>query len=597
MANLFQLKKLGSTIILLAVLVIVLVIAILNNGKMNDIAMENAPDKCLSCHADENDMSSAHPNKTFGCKICHLGNPDATDKDIAHAGMVINPSNLHWINKTCGQSECHADISHAVKNSIMTTNSGLIASTLYQWGERSILSDTLLNIETLPDTSLATSHIRKLCAGCHVNKLQGDIPGEFGERGGGCNDCHLVAKLGSQIHPILTVEIGIDKCEKCHNRSNRTALNYQGKFESEGYGTPYEAGNFSSDTLSGARFWYPIPADVHFEAGMVCIDCHTAEDVMGDGKRYAHLENQVHITCKDCHQMQTGKPEQDDWLWKTISVNKNLKIPADSLFARTGLGTFFSNVFKKKNQAVLIKKLDGKELSVKQIGNRSECMMPGHERLSCQSCHSAYTPQCYGCHDLYDPGEKQLDKISYEETYGHWEEGRSYLRFEEPALGLDQFGKIMPFAPGCQVYLTALDKKSKPEHQNTWLTAAAFDPHITRTKVPKCIDCHGTPKRMGIGQGNLTLEKAMFTFSSDYDPHKSGLGSVPLESLVNPDGNPLQVMSRVGERPFNKSEIRRIYRVSLCITCHDQYNDSIYQDFHGSIERYFNDRNLPCRNN
>ncbi len=550
-------------------------------------------DLCMNCHQDVADMDASHPVETFGCAQCHLGNPNTADKQSAHAGMVRNPSDLHWASHTCGQVQCHPDLVESVQKSIMTTNSGLVASTLLQWHESALWDDSLQHIDGgFPDSSLATSHIRKLCAGCHVNKREHDFPGEFGRRGGGCNDCHLLPAKQKGGHPRFTVEIGISVCEKCHNRSNRTALNYQGKFESEGYGTPFEGGNTGSDTLSGGRYFYHIPADVHFKAGLVCIDCHSAEDVMGDGRLHAHLETQVHIRCSDCHQARFARPDSLSRVFKLVQVNKHLRLPSDSLFAQTRAGTFLPNVVKAGKGVGLIRKTDGKILSVPQTQNKAECNLPGHERLACQACHTAYIPQCYGCHDTYDPNRMQMDKVSGRETPGHWSEGRSYLRFEDPPLMLDQLNRVMPSAPGCQVLLTDLRDSS----QTYWPTMAAFDPHSTRTKVPECVACHSDPKRLGLGPGALGWTKGVLSAEPVYNAAASGLGNHPPEQITDGKGNAVQRMSRRGERPFNQNELNRIVGLSLCLTCHDSYRDAVYRDFDRSLTRYQKDATLPCRN-
>ena len=47
--------------------------------------------------------------------------------------------------------------------------------------------------------------------------------------------------------------------------------------------------------------WDETPADVHFEAGMHCIDCHTEVDVHGDGHLYNDTKCAVSVRCEDCH--------------------------------------------------------------------------------------------------------------------------------------------------------------------------------------------------------------------------------------------------------------------------------------------------------
>jgi len=124
---------------------------------------------------------------------------------------------------------------------------------------------------------------------------------------------------------------------------------------------------------------------------------------------------------------------------------------------------------------------------------------------------------------------------------------------------------------------------------------AAFDPHSTRTKVPDCVSCHSDPKRLGLGAGTLEWKNGALRAEPVYDAAASGLGENPLEQFVNGKGKELQRMSRRKERPFNQKELEEIVGLSLCLTCHDSYRDSIYRDFNQSLKRYQNDATLPCR--
>lgn len=536
----------GQTILLFLALIFVLLVSLLilrpRTGSIAELSQ--APDQCLSCHADVRDMSSSHPVKTFGCAVCHLGNPLSTDKTNAHAGMVRNPSDLLWADKTCGQSKCHPTLVKKVRSSIMSSNAGLVSATLYQWQESGQLNDTLRHIhDNLPDTSLATDHLRKLCAGCHINKNENDFAGEIGSRGGGCNDCHLLRDNNNpHKHPAFSVQIGIDVCEKCHNRSNRTALNYQGKFESEGYGTPYERGALRSDTLSGGRFFFHLPADVHFKAGMVCIDCHTADEVMGDGKRHAHLEDQVRVRCADCHQAKFARPDSADIVRKIISVNSYLDVPGDSLFAVISAGGFFSNIGREKGKIILTAKTDGRKHPIPQSGNRAECTLPGHERLSCQACHAGWSFQDYGLHLFFDQSrhyaqwsdyrwqddteitallEKQLkmpaeqritarmsNKLNGDTLAGAWYKGWTFRRWEGVVLGRDGDGQYVPIRPLYQFYVSYVDSV-----ENVWLDSQipkrldgksgwswdVYTPHTMQRVGRSCESCHGNTLAAGRG--------------------------------------------------------------------------------------------------
>jgi len=271
---------------------------------------------CLFCHKEMSDSDRSHPAAAFGCSSCHLGNPYSFDEKRAHTTRVKNPGDLRVVEITCGKSGCHGEIAGRVKKSLMATNRGILRIVQDEWGNGDggeAVSAKPLAVRDFygikPPANVPLDLYRKMCGGCHLWKKKEGANGEVGRRGGGCSDCHVVD--GKKVknpegllvnHPQMTTRIPSENCVKCHNRSARIGLSYFGKFESAGYGTPYEADKLSGRRLSGNRFYLDLPADIHFEKGkMVCIDCHTATGLMGDGRSYDKMADQVDITCEACH--------------------------------------------------------------------------------------------------------------------------------------------------------------------------------------------------------------------------------------------------------------------------------------------------------
>ena len=109
-------------------------------------------------------LDTAHDADLIGCSPCHLGDPMTVTKQKAHQGMVLNPGDLQTVEKTCAIEGCHPNDAHKVKNSLMATNRGILATLLYYWGE-SESQDTSLTVEELlasGKTSLALDYFRKL---------------------------------------------------------------------------------------------------------------------------------------------------------------------------------------------------------------------------------------------------------------------------------------------------------------------------------------------------------------------------------------------------------------------------------------------------
>jgi hypothetical protein len=518
-------------------------------------------DMCLSCHQTER-LDSAHDTKVIGCAACHLGDPLAIDKKNGHAGIVNNPGDLRIVERTCGIEGCHAIDVPKVKNSLMATNRGILATLLYYWGEAEHQNGDY-SVEQLiatGETSLALDYYRKLCATCHLWKQKNDLPGAsqfFNEKGGGCSACHHIKGKSQpeedprKVHPLIIKKVPVENCVRCHNRSGRVGTSYQGIYEAEGYGTPYSKGGLSDKRLPGNRFYLELDDDIHHRKGMACIDCHTREEIMGDGNNYAHYEDQLEINCVTCHGNNPGTTRKERRL---------------------------NNIETEGGKPVLISKLDGKSHPLR-IPKKGTCDYPGHNRLSCESCHSSWVPQCYGCHVKRDKTETHLDKLSLEETSGWWEEGRSYLRYEKPMLAV--WGdEVVIVTPGCQDIVTLLDEQGEPEKQFNSLTMAALNPHTTQAGGRDCADCHASGKTVGLGEGTIWRENGEWRFKPLHQGVETAIGTTPpLDGFVNIDGTPLQKSSRPDLRPFNGAELKRILRIGLCVECHTDYQDRAFRDY------------------
>jgi len=547
------------------------------------VTSSGAVDMCLSCHKDEK-LDPAHDPKVIGCASCHLGQQLAVTKEEAHKGIVINPGDLRHAEKTCSVEGCHPTDLHKVKNSLMATNRGILGTLLYYWGETDS-QDTELTVEQLlasGKSSLALDYYRKLCATCHLWKQKNDMPGVpkfFNEKGGGCTACHFKVPGESDTdylltadddesletesletekkpHPLVTKKVSSTNCVRCHNRSGRIGISYMGLFESEGYGTPYEEGGMNSRQLPGARFYLEIADDIHHKKGMECIDCHTRDEIMGDGTSYAHYEEQLEIVCESCHSEKPG------------ITKKNQEL---------------TNFDKVEGQPVLVGKIDEKVHPV-NLPKKGACDFPAHKRVSCEACHSTWVAQCYGCHAKRDDRGTHLDKLTLKETVGRWEEGRSYIRYERPMLGVWE-EDIVIVTPGCQDIVTVVNDEGEIEESFDRFTMAAINPHTTQAKGRDCVDCHASTKTVGLGEGRILVRDEKMIFQPIDQGIVTATGkTVPFDSYVTMDGEPVQHSSRDSLRPFNAKELQSILRVGLCVRCHDTYSDPIWKTYDGTMK-------------
>jgi hypothetical protein len=602
----------------------------------------NAPvERCMTCHEGIEDLSASHPNSVFGCVVCHGGNAADLTATGAHRGLRggRNPATLALAATSCGSSgsmsgACHAERPHPLLNrvqnvpkALMATNAGIIGILRFQWGiEDSSLSayaikpvtDGSTSLRPIPaergaqgQINLADSHFRKFCASCH---LWSPRPVENMGRLAGCPACHAPYaedgrykggdptvnpdEPGHAASHTITNRIPDERCRSCHNRSARVGLNYHGQMESAQYGTPFVRGGLNDEPLGDGRFVLRLVPDIHHEKGMGCVDCHTGQDTMGDGTIHRYMKDQIEIRCEDCHGThatapKTMKVDRNDLLVQTLMRSSPfLKLTDGDIIALTSKGRPLPHVRLTDRGFRLTGKLTGKESPVNVItGKKDGHGIKGHERLECDSCHSAWSPQCYGCHQFLDLGKQGLDHLTGKNTTGQWAEGRNFFRFERNILGINSRGKVGVLVPGCQVWNTVVDDQGKVrepydskimqlKNGKTSIAMGPTHPHTTRKEVPRCIDCHLDPKALGLGEGRLRKDKTTNQLHVEplYDSAESGLNiPFPLEAVVDAGGNVLQGTSHKLSRGFNHEELARIVGIAECLACHDRYHDPVWE--------------------
>ncbi len=388
-------------------------------------------DMCLSCHNEKPDQ--AHGREVIGCHQCHKGNPLAGTATRAHRNMIKNPGEFRFAQQTCGATGCHPDEVVRTRRSLMATNRGILSTLRYYWGETDSRNEAITIDSIIKDDidTPAVDYFRKLCGTCHTGMKKGSLPGFLAQKGGGCTACHASKPVGPDAakgiyHVQMVKTVPSENCVRCHNRSGRIGLTYQGRYESEGYGTPYDHGELSSLQIEDGRFYQELPADVHHKAGMICADCHTQKEIMGDGHEYAHLEQQLEVQCQTCH-------ADEESLEKTVAV---ASLPYGEWKREIDQVREPRLNIEKKDGKFFIKGLADKKLHPLHAPSPDNCLQSVHRRLSCQACHSTWVPQCYGCHVQYDKAETQLDKIRGSHTPGRWTEFKSFMRFNAPPLGI-----------------------------------------------------------------------------------------------------------------------------------------------------------------
>jgi hypothetical protein len=297
---------------------------------------KSANQGCLSCHQG---IESPGPNHRFPCERCHGGNAQDDSREKGHHGLIANPSTLDQAPSRC--VPCHQEQINRVRHSLMATSAGEINQTRYLWGAQEDTKTRYLNrkIDRYPEVpvysesgQLVDDLLRRRCLRCHLQTAGSKRYGEW--RADGCAACHMPygpdglnktkdkalkpvidqirknpdrQKRGYPLTHQFTKAIPTRQCLSCHN-GHRVGMDFVGLAERD-YDQSYRF--FSKDGEQSSLIYGFDPRrltpDIHFEKGLICIDCHTSKDIMGDGKIYAHSMEQVAIRCQDCH----GTPQRE----------------------------------------------------------------------------------------------------------------------------------------------------------------------------------------------------------------------------------------------------------------------------------------------
>lgn len=280
---------------------------------------------CLTCHADLPEISPSHPVAAFGCVLCHGGERLALEADLAHSSMRggKNPSDLSVVEESCGGSDCHSGSAAAgrdhiqrVMTSIQTTYTGAITSLRYTFGAQAdqtpryaaqAVSDTTLPSQTgiltlaaynpTAESSPSLQQFGANCLNCHINAVP--LEGEAFQRYTGCASCHaplrlppFSPKIGGETEGgshTLTAASAYTQCNACHNRGNYDLRTMSFTERSDDPVTRLEA------------YYQPIGQFTQCEVTLDCVDCHTRNEVMGDGDIHATMKDIQYIQCKTCH--------------------------------------------------------------------------------------------------------------------------------------------------------------------------------------------------------------------------------------------------------------------------------------------------------
>jgi hypothetical protein len=371
----------------------------------------------------------------------------------------------------------------------------------------------------------------------NIDKLEPVDPDDIDEPERSHARSHKIHGVARTL-PSGAVVPGIDDhaCAGCHQGSNRTVMQYWGIRLDQNAdvrnGRQYPANPFTNQTTNNdARLFDPIaqnntfngrdanqylleedydndgrddtPEDVHYQAGLGCIDCHGSWDMHGgdaanpDGKILSRMEQQTAIACESCHgtidayaavssgTTYEGNPAQvaadtkgnplrhvyrgaDGLMYMKSRLTGNTHVipqTRDTVVNTGRVNPSDSQPFYSTTASYAMGRIDNDASNgtgPKQA-NTSHADFSHTDNMDCASCHSAWTNTCMGCHlsGEYDNGNNFSnitgDRIVFKERTADFTY-QSPLFFQ---LGVDPSGKITQFSSNTKVFFQWEDRNNQ----------------------------------------------------------------------------------------------------------------------------------------
>lgn len=547
------------------------------------------PGTCIVCHEKNGEMDPPH---AVSCSTCHGGNDRSKEQDAAHIGLVADPGDLRHARKTCGT--CHPDEVRRVSVSPMALAPRMINHTRFAFGAQKTAHPLFGTaptdgIKQIPDPSMSENAVddllRRACLRCHLHTKGSARWGEH--RGSGCSACHVARPNSPDGKPkphAVVRRVGLTACLKCHN-SNHVGADYIGLFEKDferGFRSPFVKGKLPP-TIYGAEQHRLLP-DVHFTAGMDCMDCHTLDEVHGTGEPPTSPRNNVKISCRGCH---------------VDGDHPTIRKGADGSFL---MGPAPSRVVPKRD------------------GSITPHRIPAHNaKVRCSACHAAWSFQDYGFHlmlekradywkwaplsgqndpqvqeilrknvgtyaDLVPPQGGPIPAKAYEDWEpprtrdwlngelrpGAWFRGFTIRRWADPPLGRDSGRRVTIMRPIYQYVISYVDEDASlildriipsTGSGDPALIVNPYAPHTIARAGRSCHECHGNPKAVGLGFGVIGNTDGKFHPVMKAENEIPG-HSFRWDAVVTKDGKPLQHSTHPDAGPLKPETVKKLLNPS-----------------------------------
>lgn len=260
--------------------------------------------------------------------------------------------------------------------------------------------------------------------------------------------------------------------------------------------------------------------DIHAEKGMHCVDCHFKQDSHGSGKLVGEFHNAIEIQCVDCHGSAVARaPLRTSGVAAPqggTSMEEMFTPFSERRFRKRGNKVTQRSVMVDTLEWEVVQTMDSKSEKAQRAhfmarggGKWQPGMDPGqlahsYEKMECQSCHTSWITNCFGCH-LPQEANWKKDMNHFEgETSRNWTSyNPQVLRDDGYMLGLagtTKGRKITTVRSSSALVLSSANANREQIYiQQAPISAPgyssqAFNPHfahtVRTTETRACTDCH-----------------------------------------------------------------------------------------------------------
>jgi hypothetical protein len=373
------------------------------------------PERCLSCHNGIEPISASHSIEGFGCESCHGGNGLALTEGAAHEDMVRNPAALDTAQQYC--ASCHAAQVVLVERSIMTTYAGAISLVRRAFGSQTTgdaiyAAHAVANLQTFKPTDSDTQPIHDFAANCLTCHVSAEPQNEtYYYRSTGCSTCHVLyneaglyeggdptisaSEAGHPQTHQFTTAIPYTQCNHCHNRGNYD-LRTMTFLPREDMPTDPP---LTGEAQRVHDYYQPIGEFTRCEWELDCIDCHTANEIMGDGTLYNNRSEAQYIQCRTCHGTLDAPPQT-----QIIQYDNEVAITRANLNALVDLAVGDTILVTERNEPLYhVRLVDGEWMLTGKATGTTYTVPLVTGSLCQQDPNNQSSAACHECH-TYDRG-------------------------------------------------------------------------------------------------------------------------------------------------------------------------------------------------